>query len=252
MVENKVVGSNKTVIDITEEDKVKYKDKIKVFIAEPSHGLINYMAHDNRINFYSHIAKLEATTNYKFFTGTVGRLMVSYARDIICTRALAAGMDYILWIDDDMMIPFNVFDRLIMHHVDMVMPLTFMRIPPYQPVMWDDYIEKGELRFRNLTKYPKDTLFPASEIGFGVVLMKVDILNKIQAPYFLMNSSIGEDIHFCYRLKEKGIQCWVDTSFGVGHIGTAPIITERQYLEYKEKGTVTHDNVLDYGIQGNL
>ncbi|MDE2015959.1 MAG: hypothetical protein KGJ89_05035 [Patescibacteria group bacterium] len=244
------------IISISETDKELYKDKIKIFIAEPTQGLINYVPHDNRKDFFLHIARLEAVTNFKFFSGTVGRLTANYAREIIAERCLEAGMDYILWIDDDMLIPFDLFERLYRHNVDMVMPLTFMRVPPYTPVMWNEIVDNTDpvnpgINFQPILEYEKDILLPAGEIGFGVVLQKVAILKNIPKPWFFNNTSIGEDIWFCFKAKQNGFKCFVDTSFAVGHLGVPPIICEEEYLEYKEKGHIRNRQRMDFTVHGN-
>lgn len=244
------------IIPISDEDKERYKDKIKVFVAMPTHGVIHYLAHDNHVDMYTWCRGFEERSNYKFFTGTVGRLFTSFARETIAERALEGGMDYILWIDDDMMVTPDIFERLVKHDVDIVTPLTFMRVAPYSPVMWNEKItmKDGEqsVAFNQILEYPAGKLIQVGQVGFGVVLMKTSILKTIPKPWFFNNVSVGEDIWFSFKAKQNGFSSYVDTSFCVGHIGAPPIITEREFLDYKQDKRIKYDNTINYTVKGNV
>jgi hypothetical protein len=228
------------VDSISDIDRNRYRESVKVFIAQPTQGLIHHWAKDNYCGFVSNLKELEAKTNYKFFDGSVGRLFVAYAREILAERALEADMNYILWIDDDMLLPHGLFERLISFDKDIIAPLAFMRVPPFSPVMWKANEDaSGYKTFEQYDSYPKDELFPVDALGFGVVLMKTDILKKIPKPWFMGNAPIGEDILFSHKCKCQGMQPYVDTGWQVQHIGPPLLIGESQYLEYRETGNIT-------------
>lgn len=219
---------------ISDQDRKQYKDKIKVFVAQPTQGHIHYWAKDNHQELMFNLARLEAKSNYKFFSGHIGRLIVSYAREIIAERAIDGGMDYILWIDDDMLVPPDTFECLVRHDKDIVSALAFQRVPPFGPVIWKGVeAENKELSFDQIFTYPKDTLFKADAIGFGVVLTKVDFFKNMPKPWFMSTVPVGEDIWFSWKATKAGIDCYVDTSCKVKHIGSPVLIGEEEFKQYE-------------------
>lgn len=227
------------ICTISDDDREQYKDKIKVFIAQPTQGSIHYWAKDNHQELMYNLARLEAKSNYKFFSGSIGRLIISYAREIMAERALEGGMDYILWLDDDMLIPPDTFECLVKHGKDMVSTLAFQRVPPFGPVIWKGIEDKKEgLHFDQVFAYPKDTLFKVEAIGFGVVLMKTAFLKKMPKPWFMSTVPVGEDIWFSWKATKLGIECYVDTRCKVKHLGPPIVIGEDEFNDYKRSGTL--------------
>jgi hypothetical protein len=63
-------------------------------------------------------------------------------------------------------------------------------------------------------------------IGCGIMLIKTSIFEKMEKPYFYFeqlkkNKLLGEDIYFCIKARDSGIDTWVDhdLSKGIKHIG---------------------------------
>jgi hypothetical protein len=66
----------------------------------------------------------------------------------------------------------------------------------------------------------------ADGIGCGVMLIKASVFKKIEFPYFyfeqLPNEKLlGEDIYFCVKAKDAGIETYVDHDLSkeIGHVG---------------------------------
>src|SRR3990167_11381074 len=93
-------------------DPFENKETTKIMISQPSSGLIDCIAFDNRIDFVMELARLEARSNFKFFTGNVGRTGINYTRELFSDEAIKNNMDYLFMIDDDMIIGYNGFERL--------------------------------------------------------------------------------------------------------------------------------------------
>jgi len=235
------MGSEPSVVQsISNMDRTLYKDKVKILIAMPTGGSIHHWTVDSVIELVSYSTTSELNTNYKFFHGSMGRLTIGYAREVIAEYALDAGMDYILWIDDDMMFHTNVFERLIRHNVDIVAALAFMRVAPFTPVMWKaNETKDNKITFETITEYKKGELKKVDAVGFGVCLTRVGILKKIPKPWFMSHIPLGEDIYFTYKCKANGFQPYMDCSTVVKHIGPNLVIGEEQYDEYKETGQIT-------------
>jgi len=189
----------------------------------------------------------------EFWFINIGRIFTPAAREEAAKKALEHNMDYIFFVDDDMICPDDMFQRLYRHHevADVVCPLAFTRNEPYKPVMYAsiegyDAVNRSDYFINNvIMNYPKNKLVETDACGFGAALVKVDILRKIEAPYFMSSSGTGEDILFCYKVKKAGGRVFMDTTFNIGHLGHPQVITE----EFVEKYRASNDceNTKRYG-----
>lgn len=246
-------------MDMEDKEEVKidplshrevYKDKIKVMVSEPTLGWIHHQVYDNRKDFVMELARYESKSNYKFFTMNTGRLLISYARELICDQALLTGMDYVLFIDDDMIVPPDLFQHLAQIDADIVAPLCTTRNFPFEPVVYRSEISDKEvdgsfkLRNTSVTDIERNAIIDAETIGFGVVLIKVDILKKIPKPWFFVNQAVGEDILFCIRARQHvpGFKVKVNTGVIVGHMGDPEIRTIKDFDRIK--GTKEYDDFI--------
>ena len=173
---------------------------------------------------------------YQFFWSSVGRLLTPLARERLSEWAIQGGADYIFMIDDDMMCPTDLFEKLVRHNVDIVAPLAFMRLAPHYPVLFR--VEKGYDHMQGLEyyiphkieNYPKNTLVECDGVGFGAALIKTSIFKSIPKPWFMSTTGHGEDLLFCKKAREAGFKVYMDTSVKLGHLGIPPIITEEDFI----------------------
>lgn len=208
---------------------------VKIMVCVPSMGLIDCQVYDNHVDFHTYngvlttrvFQDLEAgKTKFKFFSRNMGRMGINYARESLSAMAQEYKMDYILMIDDDQTIPRDLFERLYRTMqktgADIVSPMVTQRVPPYKPVIWKQSYseENGKKAVYNLfiESYEPNSIVEADAVGFGVVLMKADILSKVARPWFFSNNSFGEDIWFCMRARAAGCKIVMDTSIKVGHM----------------------------------
>jgi len=213
-----------------------YKDKIKVLVAIPRGGFSLTEAVDNQIDMAFYLAKLEARSNFKFFLATIGRLFVAKAREEFAEYAIKSNCDYLFMIDDDMICPLDTFEKLYAHNVDIVAPLAFQRRHPYYPVIykqktgWDEVRKERYFGNEIIKTYPKNTLLQCDAVGFGAVLIKRWVLDRIQPPRFMSTSPTGEDILFCYFAREQAdAKIFCDTGVTITHLGAPRPITEQSY-----------------------
>jgi hypothetical protein len=229
------------------------KKLVRVMWACPNEGKTEPEAYDDRMCFTFRLGMLEVLSSlgikewegskfeypdaerFKFHIATIGRVFTALARERIAESAVEAGMDYLMMTDDDMLGPQNLFELLYRHKADIVAPLAFSRYPPHKPVIYR--INSGFDAFKRqpyfinyaVLDYPRDTLVECDAVGFGAVLIKCDILRKMEKPWFLVMSGMGEDIHFCHSARKAGFKVFMDTSVKLGHLGVPHVITEAIY-----------------------
>lgn len=244
--------------DTNRQNPFESKERIKVLLAEPSNGMVDSIAHDNRLDQYIEFGKLEGKGKFQFFTGNTGRTQVNYARETMASEAIRLGMDYLFMIDDDMIAPRRcferVFDTLIKEKADIAAPICTQRISPFKPVLykhtWIDAPDGKKLQNEFIEEYEPNSVVEVDGIGFGVVLISVPFLEKLSKKMplgmFFSNTNVGEDIWFCINAKRSlNAKIVVDTSVKVGHLRHPEIATEWEWVKatkQEEKFSSVYDS----------
>ena|GEM_PF-440298 len=138
--------------------------------------------------------------------------------------------DYMLWIDSDVVFRFEDFQALLAHKVDMVGGLYLMADNTrYAAVEHMDealFQAQGEFEFLTPAKLAsRKGLVPVDYCGFGFVLVRRGIFEKLEYPWFRpLYIEIGgcseftsEDVGFCLMAKRAGLQMMIDPEVVVGH-----------------------------------
>lgn len=229
-------------------ETAKDEGVIRVAVGIAHEGMTGSEAYCNRLSWFKHLGHLEErgklnkeTPRFEFYQITIGRVLTPFAREEMAKRAEAAGVDYLMMIDDDMVIEQNdIFERLYADQVDVVAPLAFTRGYPHSPVIYscvdgyDSVTKKDYFINTTIMNYPKDKLVRCDAVGFGAVLIRMDVIKKVTSPRFMSTCGSGEDIYFCYQAGKQGFKVFMDTRVKLGHVGHPPIINEA-YVEAVRK-----------------
>lgn len=171
--------------------------------------------------------------------------LVYDSRNELLARAKDAEADRILFVDSDMQFERDLLPRLnadIDAGCEIVAPLCFKRKPPFTPVIYSEMCLKEENGKKFPTAaimhdYPPADLFPVEAVGFGCVLMTMDAVQTVMDRFglwpFMPAAGFGEDMSFCMRAREAGVQIWCDSRIRVGHVGYYTY-GEFDYLKHKE------------------
>jgi GT2 family glycosyltransferase len=82
-----------------------------------------------------------------------------------------------------------------------------------------------------------DRLIKVDGCGFGVVLVKTEVLKKSFDEFrtcFQPIPGFGEDLSFCVRAKKLGYKLFADPNIEIGHIGKT-VITKNAFRRYDVK-----------------
>lgn len=230
-----------------DESALASRKTVKVVLAIPNEGHTLPEAYDNHSLMMLHLGMIQerslsklVTSDgaiFEFYHFTAGRLLTPAAREALADHALASGMDYMLMIDDDMICPIDLFERLYEHDVDIVAPLAFTRNAPHMAVIYQ--CEKGWSPgskveyFKNhyVRNYPENTLVRCDAVGFGAALIKMSVLKKMKKPYFMSTCGTGEDVLFCYNAGKTGAKVYMDTATKLGHL-SHPMVIDEDYAKW--------------------
>jgi len=155
------------------------------------------------------------------------------SRNLLYLTAKENNMDRILWLDSDMVFEPDILRR--MHedmdtlNCEMLTGVYIKRAEPYTPVLFDTLEEPGVgpdgnpvQRVTCYVNYPEDQTFPVKGCGFGCVMMTVDLIHRVWqkfGPAFNPYPWASEDISFCHRVNQLGVQIWCDSRIQCGHVG---------------------------------
>lgn len=220
----------------------------KVAISVPNEAFVLPEAYENHMAISFHLGKLQKefeeqnrNPRYEFYRFTTGRLLTAMAREKMITASLESGMDYILMMDNDMLYPVDFVECMLQDmeqhpEIDILAPLAFMRNPPHYAVMYtvtegyDAMVHKSYYINQFVKNYPRNKLVECDAVGFGAVLIKMDLVKKMTKPYCFSTTGTGEDIWFCMKAKkEANARVFMDTRIKLGHLMNPKAVDEEYY-----------------------
>ena len=204
---------------------------------------VNHYIYSNHIRFFVKSIKDDSTLEFDFFTPN--RMSIDTARNHAGKIALENDSDYLLFIDDDVMIPNDTLHKLLTANKDVIAGLVIIRGYPFHNmafkfVTMDDpnnrrlinYNElplkepckDGHLNFEikcNWCKLtPLQELVKVDAVGFSCCLIKTELLKAMEPPWFITGLNHTEDIYFCLSTLnyEPKPEIYLHTGVECGHL----------------------------------
>ena len=167
------------------------------------------------------------TTEHDLDIYTAAGTLIFDQRNKLVHTAIDAKCDYIVFIDADMRFPKDTITRLLAHDKDIIGVNATTRSEPVKPTAKNLRIEEdGSCTWLPIYSNVMTGISQADGIGCGVMMIKAEVIAKLEEPYFYFeqlpdNKILGEDIYFCVKARDAGITTWVDheLSMEIKHIG---------------------------------
>lgn len=148
---------------------------------------------------------------------------IDVSRNMTAHYAVENNFDYILFVDSDIVLPKNAITKLASHDKDVVSGVYAYKQLLRKEVVVKVFGNEEKKEYRDL----KDTeivesqtrLLKVDAFGFGCVLVKTEVIKKIDYPYFVFTQEMGEDVYFCRKAQNAGYELFVDTKVLCGHKG---------------------------------
>ncbi len=154
----------------------------------------------------------------------------AHGRNLIIQAAFDNNCTHVLIVDDDHQYEPDALLRLLAHDKDIVSGLYFSRAYPHIPMAFDIAHEDGSCFPIYLFDGLKG-LVPVVATGFGFLLIKTSVFEKLEKPYVRLGELDPEqwcdDMGFFKRTREAGIQAYCDLDCWVGHMGSMIVKPER-------------------------
>jgi len=194
---------------------VNFKD-VRVLIGVPTRGLLSVQW---VLSFLKQSHPVNTSLDYKFVIGKE----VGKARNELVQKALKLDTEYLIFIDDDVIIPPNTITKLINiadQGKDIVAGVYYSKQIPPEPLIFKG---RGTGSFKNWKI--GEIINDVDGIGMGLTLLKTAIFKKIKKPWFKtiessrkstrnekLFYSVDESLYFCNKAISKGFKITVDTS----------------------------------------
>lgn len=160
-------------------------------------------------------------------------------RNVIIKEIMEKGMDYVLWLDADMVYPKDIVIRYMEHApFDIMGCVYFKRKYPFDPVMFVDN-DNPEKPFRMVDplKIPENTIIEVDGIGFGGVMIDCRVYKAMGDDKYMAYGSnfhlpdkapeqMTHDLAWCRKAKGYGFKVYVHSGVLAGHIDEKLITIE--------------------------
>jgi hypothetical protein len=152
---------------------------------------------------------------------------IAGARNALVKRALEAGAEWILWLDDDHAFPPDLLTRLLAHEKDFVCSLYLRRAQPFSPVAFTGIGEDGLYQSLDLRTVPPSGLVKIHAAGAAGALVRSEVYRAIEYPWYVHGRegkwNASEDIVFCEKAREAGFEIFLDPEARLGHMSPSAI-----------------------------
>ena len=180
-------------------------EKKKIIVGVNTLTSIDTEVYGSHSNFWYYNGKIHPDwTFYKFHPR---RLTIDRMRNLAAEIALDNECDYLMFIDDDIIIEKDVLDSLLQLDKDIVAALSFIRGYPFNPMIFKERKNSEGIQCLDFYEdYEKDAIDGAVEcdaVGFSCALIRCELLKKLTKPYFVTGMYNTEDIYFCMKAKRE-------------------------------------------------
>lgn len=163
------------------------------------------------------------------------------ARNRIAQMSIDKGVDYVLMVDNDVVLPKDVLLNMLEDAKEVCLGYYAHRnannIYTGRVLACKLKDERGDLYFN----YPLESEYTAEEMkqliesgeykvqihggGMGCALIKTDVFRRLKYPWYdwvnyadAHRGMLSEDLYFCEHCKNNGIPIYTDTRAGCGHL----------------------------------
>lgn len=194
-------------------EKIPYEEKIAIGLPRGADTMYHYETLESLFRMFGH-----SPCNYKMIS--VSKVH-HIARNEIMQNFLKTDMNYLLFIDSDMIWEPESLElayNLIQHpQVDIVTGIYFLKGEPHLPVLKKLDLEAG---CYNIFIEWGNEPFEVDGTGMGFMLISRKVIEAMKQPLCTWDGGFSEDLNFCLKAKkDHGFRIWAHPGIRLGHIG---------------------------------
>ncbi len=175
----------------------------------------------NKIKELSNGIDIRVLKDIEWFEGAKDRII--HSRNLIREIALKENYDFFLSLEQDVISPKDVVERLLKHEKDIISGVVFCDLIingelTYKPMLWvpagKDANGKELMRYLEPYEVEEEKLLELRSASLSCLLLSKKILEKIKFRY-----TVGfDDVELCNDAKDLGFKIYVDTSIKCKHL----------------------------------
>jgi hypothetical protein len=218
----------------------------KIVVGTNSLTSASYEAYTNHCQFWFDCGR--NMSKYDFIFCNPARMSIDVMRNMAAGVALGEGAEYLVFLDDDVLVPMDGLSKLVACDADISAGNVLVRGYPFDYMFFKRTRVVGKGLDPRLETYKTIEGEPLiirdtdglGAVGFSFACIKIDLIRKMKPPYFVTTRNTTEDIYFCIKATEAfpETSIAVDTSVVCGHILWPEIISHKNrtaYAKYFEK-----------------
>lgn len=207
---------------------------MKIMVGVNTLTSIDQIAYTNHCQFWFRLGRNHPDID--FCLSAPRRFSVDRMRNQTAMLALENDFDYILFLDDDVLVPVDGLAKLMKADCDIAAGHTIIRGYPYQNMFFKWLDEEHENMANDNDPVINDKgLIDCAAVGFSFVLIKTSLLRKVPPPYFVTGVKNTEDVYFCIKAQKYAPETTivVDPSVKTAHILGSEVIEPDNRESYK-------------------
>ncbi len=222
--------------------------RTKILVGVNTLTSVDQAVYANHCQFWFRLGRSYQDYDFAFYTPR--RASIDRMRNEIAKLAVINKFDYLLFIDDDVIIPIDGLAKLIKADADIAAGWTVIRGWPFEN-MFFKYIdeEKKQLSYgKEPFTLNEAGLLDVDAVGFSFCLLKVEHMKKIPPPFFVTGPFNTEDVYYCIKAREfvPETKIVVDLSVKTGHCLGSEFIDPETRLHYKNYSKAVNPDLLDH------
>lgn len=210
------------------------KKRMRIVVGTNSLTESQYPAYTNHCQFWFRLGRSYPEIDFIFCNPA--RMSIDRMRNMAAKVALETESDYLLFLDDDVLIDPNHGLRLLFEcESDIAAGKVCIRGYPFQYMVFTGKKEDSGGLYP-MEKLPKEGIADCGAVGFSFCLIKTSVLKSMPPPFFVTGVNNTEDIYFCVRAKQANpnIKIAVNCALDCGHILWPEVISTANRDAYKK------------------
>lgn len=180
----------------------KVEKRLRILVGVNTLTAVSQPVYSNHCQFWYRLGR--QYPHIDFMLNNPRRMSIDNMRNMTAKVALDNDIDYIFFLDDDVLTPIDTLGQLLACDADVAAGWTLIRGYPYKN-MFFKYQDEAKIALTNWQDPVKseDGLFHVDAVGFSCCLLKMEHLRKVSQPYFVTGPYNTEDIYYCIKSKKE-------------------------------------------------
>jgi hypothetical protein len=203
------------------EPETKPTKEFSVLIGVPTSGYVKTETFESLYNL-----RIPPGMRHELFFAKAG-YGVARNKNMIASKAVDGGYEYVFTVDDDMTFPPDIIERLLQLDADVASAWAMQLDGTANVCTYDATSNCYRCQRPEALGVAGGGVIQADAVGFACTLIKTSVYQRLSYPWHVYQeyenkTLLSEDLYFCDRLRSEapGVQIKVGLSLRAGHIKT--------------------------------